>query len=177
MKPRLIVACGAALGSLLLAAGLTLLATRAVQITFPPAAGYPETTIAFRVARFGGDHIIGQTTRLHFASPEWAAKLTGGSWKRGAGGSYLAFACKASSSACMQATKGTGTYRYVLFPFTAAAPSTTGEYRLVWDVQPPGDFSHDATIVAPEPASFVLIASGAAMLAGVAVRLRRRQRK
>ena len=174
---RFAVVCGATLGLLVIAAVIAAaLATRPVKIIIPAGAGYPETTIAFRVGRLGGDHAIVYATSLKFASPEWTANFTGGRWKQSTGGSYLSFACEASSTACMQATKGTGNYRYVLYPFTGAAPSRTGEYRVAWDVQPPGDVLLDEVIV-PDPSSLVLFASGGAMLCGLFARRRRQRSK
>jgi hypothetical protein len=176
-RKQFVEGCGAILGLVLIAAGFVV-ATRSVKITIPAVAGYPETIVTFRVGLFGGDRAIGNATSLNFASSEWAAKLTGGRWKRSEGGTYVAFACEASSTACMQATNGTGTYKYVLYPFASGAPLRAGNYKLVWDVQPPGDLVSDETSVAvPEPASIVLLASGAVMLGGLFIRRRGKQRK
>jgi PEP-CTERM motif len=181
MKQRFVVLCGATLGLLLIAIGFAV-ATRQVKISLPGVAGYPETTMIFRVGQFGGERAIVRVESVQFSSPGWAAKLTDGRWKRSAGGTYVAFTCDPNSAACMKATNGMGSYRYVLYPFTTVAPSKPGQYSFNWDVQPPGDtlednVVQDVTTVVPEPASMLMIASGAAVLGGSLLRARRRQRK
>ena len=60
-----------------------------------------------------------------------------------AGGTYFKLTCQASSTPCLEATRGSGWYTDSLVPSTLPVPAAKGTYALVWDVNPPGDTIED----------------------------------
>ena len=139
------------------------------NIVIPKVLTYPTTTLTFSSsAVLAGSQIKAPDgIEVKFDNPSWAASVSSARWVTTGGGTYFRFTCEATSSACMQATKGSGSYIYVLQSSTTPAPSKNGRYEFTWDVNPPGDLIQDVIIVTPEPSTFVLLGMGLLGLLGV----------
>ena len=131
-------------------------------MVIPAYLSYPTTTL-----KFSSDAILAGTEMkapggidVKFDNPDWAASLSAAQWVTTGGGTYFRFTCAATSKACMQGTKGKGTYIYALQLRTTPPPAKNGNYALVWDVNPPGDLIVDGVAVTPEPSSFLFLAMG-----------------
>jgi hypothetical protein len=143
------------IGTLLLLAAMTA-AIFAWQthwtLVIPKVLTYPATTVTFSsnpvLARFSTRAARG--IQVKFDNPAWAASVSSAVWVTKAGGTKFQFTCDASSTSCMQATKGSGTYAYALSPSTLEAPNANGRYSRTWDVTPPGDLALDTVIGVPE---------------------------
>jgi hypothetical protein len=138
------------------------------NIVIPRVLSYPTTTLAFSVRSVfpGSPFVAADKIRVKFDNPNWAASVTEARVVTKAGGTYFKFTCQASSAACLEATRGSGSYTYALIPATLPAPSAKGTYALVWDVDPPGDTVSD-TAVLPEPSILVMLPAGLLGLLGM----------
>jgi hypothetical protein len=114
----------------------------------------------------GSPSVAPDKIRVTFDNPNWAASVTEARVVTKAGGTYFKFTCQASSAACLEATRGSGSYTYALTPSTLPAPSAKGTYAMVWDVNPPGDTVSD-TVVIPEPGILVMLPAGLLGLLGM----------
>jgi hypothetical protein len=166
---------------MLLILGTTIAAVHGLQtnhkIIIPKVLTYPTTTLAFSSkAVLPGSQVKAPTIRVKFDDPNWAATVSVARWVTVGGGTYFKFICEASSTRCMQATKGSGTYSYALTPTTDPAPRGYGYYALIWDVNPPGDTVTDASINVPEidPTNG---AAALALIAGAVLLIRGRRKK
>lgn len=138
------------------------------SIVIPKVLTYPTTTLTFssRAAILGSPSVAADKVQVRFDNPQWAATVSEAHLVTKAGGTYFKLTCQASSSACLEATHGTGLYTYSLVPSTLPAPSEKGTYALVWDVNPPGDTIQDVAVV-PEPATLIMLGGGLAGLLGI----------
>ncbi len=138
------------------------------NIVIPKVLTYPTTTLAFSARSMipGNPSVAVDKVRVTFDNPNWAASVTEVHFVTKAGGTYFKFACQASSAACLEATRGSGSYTYSLLPGTLPAPSSKGTYALVWDVNPPGDPVTD-TLVMPEPGILFMLGPGLVGLFGL----------
>jgi hypothetical protein len=136
-------------------------------IVIPKVLNYPTTTLTFSShAMIAGQRSVAPAdVTVKFDNPNWAATISDAHLVTHAGGTYFKLACQSSSTACLEATRGSGSYTYALVPSTLPAPSKKGTYSLVWDVNPPGDEILDAVAI-PEPSSLILLGSGLAGLLG-----------
>src|SRR5512146_1504979 len=136
------------------------------SITIPSVANYPTTTIRFSAPGIlnGSQPIAASSIKVSFNDANFSATPTGGQWITNASGTYFGFTCAPSSVACMQATRGKGSYTYKLVGPAFAAPTTTGRFHLNWDVNPPGDVVEDIVEV-PEPSTVFLFLAGMLALA------------
>jgi hypothetical protein len=165
---------------MLLILGTTIAAVHGRQsnykIVIPKVLTYPTTTLAFSSkAVLAGSQIKAPGgIRVKFDDPSWVASVSDARWVTTGGGTYFKFTCEATSTACMQATKGSGTYTYALTPTTQHAPSAYGyrKHSLNWDVTPPGDITDDEVSVTPEldpttgAAALVLITGAVLIIRG-----------
>jgi hypothetical protein len=139
------------------------------SVVIPRVLSYPTTTMTFssRGLFFYSQPITPSSIHVNFDNPSWSATISDVQWLTKGGGTYITFACAASSTACMQATRGKGSYKYSLMPTTSVAPSTVGKFALTWDVVPPGDLVLDGVVVsAPEPSSLSMLLLGLVLLLG-----------
>jgi hypothetical protein len=138
------------------------------NIVIPRVLSYPTTTLAFsaRTVIPGSPSIAADKISVKFDNPNWAASVTEARVVTKAGGTYFKLTCQASSAACLEATRGSGSYTYALTPSTLPAPSAKGTYALVWDVNPPGDKIED-TVAIPEPSILVMLPAGLLGLLGM----------
>jgi hypothetical protein len=163
-------------GVMLLILGTTVAAVHGLpsnhKIVIPKVLTYPTTTLEFSSQ-------APANIQVKFDSPSWAAFVSDVHWVTTGGGTYFKLSCEASSAACMQATKGTGTYTYALTPTTASAPRGYGHYALIWDVNPPGDLSFDQTIITPAVPEIdpTISAAALALIAGAVLVIRGRRKK
>jgi len=164
------------IGVTLLILGTTLAAVHGLpsnhKIMLPKVLTYPVTTLEFSSK-------APATIHVKFDNPSWAASVSDVHWATTGGGTYFKLTCEASSTACMQATKGTGKYTYALTPTTASAPRRYGRYALIWDVNPPGDLLFDSVIITPtvpeiDPTTGTV---ALALIAGVVLVIRGRRKK
>lgn len=130
-------------GTLIVAVVLILAAAHfrksSYNIVIPKVLSYPTTTLTFssKTAIVGSPSVAADNVRVLFDNPNWAAAVSEAHLVTNAGGTYFKFTCQASSQACLEATRGSGSYTYSLVPSTLPAPSKKGTYALVWDVNPP----------------------------------------
>ncbi|HXN98662.1 MAG TPA: hypothetical protein VN881_06275 [Candidatus Acidoferrales bacterium] len=138
------------------------------NIHIPKVLTYPTTTLAFSARSFipGAPSVAADKIRVTFDNPDWAASVSEARFLTSTGGTYFKFTCQASSTPCLQATRGSGSYTYSLLPSTLPAPSTRGTYAMVWDVNPPGDTVTD-TVVMPEPTVLFMLGPGLVGLFGL----------
>lgn len=138
------------------------------NIVIPRVLSYPTTTLTFSSKSWipGSPSVTADKIRVKFDNPNWAAAVSDAHLVTTAGGTYFKFACQASSAACLEATRGSGSYTYSLVPSTLPAPSAKGTYALVWDVNPPGDIVQDVVNV-PEPSILVMLGGGLVGLLGM----------
>jgi hypothetical protein len=131
------------------------------NIVIPKVLSYPTTTLTFssKSALPGSPSVGADGIIVKFDNPNWAATVSDAQLITKAGGTYFKFTCQASSAACLEATRGSGSYTYSLVPSTLPAPSKKGTYALVWDVNPPGDVVQDVLVI-PEPSTLVLLSGG-----------------
>ena len=131
------------------------------DIVIPKVLTYPTTTLAFssRSVLPGFPSVAADKIRVKFDNPNWAATVSEARLVTRKGGTYFKFTCQPSSTACMDATRGSGSYTYTLVPSTLPAPSAKGTYAMLWDVNPPGDTATDS-IVIPEPGVLVMLVPG-----------------
>jgi hypothetical protein len=139
----------------LLILGLTIATVHGLQtrhkIVIPNVLTYPTTTMTFSSKDVVADaQVKAPAIKVKFDNPNWAASVSNARWVNSGGGTYFKFTCEAASAACMQATKGTGTYTYVIALSTVAVPKSYGRYSYTWDVRPPGDIVCDGIINTPE---------------------------
>jgi hypothetical protein len=181
IKPCLGAAMHKVIAVTLLIVGTTIAAVHGLQtnhkIMIPKVLTYPTTTLAFSSkAVLSSSQVKAAAIRVKFDDPSWAASVSVARWVTTGGGTYFKFTCEASSTSCMQASKGLGTYTYALTPTTAPAPRGYGRYALIWDVNPPGDLVNDAGINVPEidPTTG---AAALALLAGAVLLIRGRRKK
>jgi hypothetical protein len=159
-------------GTLIVAVVLILAAAHfrksSYNIVIPKVLSYPTTTLTFssKTAIVGSPSVAADNVRVLFDNPNWAAAVSEAHLVTNAGGTYFKFTCQASSQACLEATRGSGSYTYSLVPSTLPAPSKKGTYALVWDVNPPGDTVQDV-LVLPEPDTLVLLSGGLLGLLGM----------
>lgn len=141
------------------------------SVVIPKVLSYPTTTLTFssRSLLFYSQPITRDAIHVMFDNANWSATISDVHWLTKGSGTYVTFTCQASSTACIQATGGKGSYRYSLLPSTATAPSTAGKYALAWDVVPPGDGVLDLAYVAvPEPSTLVMLGTGLLAVWGLA---------
>jgi hypothetical protein len=178
MSPRKMI-----LGTLTVAVLLILAAAYSKKsnynIVIPKVLSYPTTTLTFssKSAILGSPSVAADKIRVKFDNPNWAAAVSDAHLVTTAGGTYFKFTCQASSAACLEATRGSGSYTYSLMPSTLPAPSAKGTYALAWDVNPPGDMLQDIAVL-PEPSTLVMLGGGLLGLLSVrrwASRLRPRE--
>jgi hypothetical protein len=147
-------------------------------IVLPKVLTYPTTTLTFssKAVLAGSEIKTPGGVRVKFDDPSWAASVSDARWVTTGGGTYFKLTCEASSVACMQATKGSGTYTYALTPTAQPAPKGYGHNALIWDVNPPGDLFADASSGVPEidPTTG---AAALALLAGAVLLIRGRRKK
>lgn len=138
------------------------------NIVIPKVLAYPTTTLGFSAKSMlpGSPSVAADKIRVNFDNPNWAATVSEAHLLTNKGGTYFKFTCLASSTACLEATRGSGTYSYSLVPSTLPAPSAKGTYALVWDVNPPGDTVQDIMVV-PEPSVLVMLVPGLVGLLGL----------
>ena len=138
------------------------------NIVIPRVLSYPTTTLAFsaRTVIPGSPSVAADKIRVKFDNPNWAASVTEARVVTKAGGTYFKLTCQASSAACLEATRGSGSYTYALTPSTLPSPSAKGTYALVWDVNPPGDKVEDIETI-PEPSILVMLPAGLLGLLGM----------
>jgi hypothetical protein len=151
------------------------------KIVIPKVLTYPTTTLAFSSKAVLADSQVKAPggiggIRVKFDDPSWAASVSAARWMTTVGGTYFKFTCEASSTACMQATKGSGTYTYALTPTTDPVPRGYGRYALIWDVTPPGDQVFDLDANVPEIDSSSSIAA-LALITGAVLLIRGRRKK
>jgi hypothetical protein len=122
------------------------------SIVIPKVLTYPTTTLTFasRSAILGAPSVAADKVQVKFDNPNWAATVSEAHLVTKAGGTYFKLSCQASSTPCLEATRGSGSYTYSLVPSSLPAPAEKGTYALVWDVNPPGDTIQDVLVV-PEP--------------------------
>lgn len=160
-------------GVMLLIVGATILVEHGGQmkhrVVIPKVLTYPTTTLEFSSKASAG-------ARVRFDNPNWAASVSDVHWVTTGGGTYFKLTCETSSAACMQATKGKGTYIYALTPTTEAAPRGFGRYALLWDVNPPGDQIFDSVIAVPE-IDATTGGAALALVAGAVLLIRGRRKK
>lgn len=167
---------------MLLFLGTTIAAVHGPQtihkIVFPKVLTYPTTTLAFSSKAVLAGSQIKAPGRIgvKFDDPSWEASVSAARWVTTGGGTYFKFTCDESSAACMQATKGSGTYSYALTPTTEPAPKSYGRYALTWDVTPPGDLVFDLSVTVPEIDPTTGTAA-LALLAGVVLLVRGRRKE
>jgi hypothetical protein len=160
------------LGTLTAAVLVTLAAAHSrksnYSIVIPKVLSYPTTTLTFssKPALLGSSSVAADKIRVQFDNPNWAAAVSDVHLVTKAGGTYFKFACQASSAPCLEATRGSGSYTYSLFPSTLSAPSAKGTYALVWDANPPGDTVQDILVV-PEPNTLIMLGGGLGGLWGM----------
>jgi hypothetical protein len=147
-------------------------------ILFPKLLTYPTTTLAFssKAVLPGSQVKAPGAIRVKFDDPRWVASVSDARWVTTGGGTYFKFACEASSTPCMQATKGSGTYTYVLTPTAQPAPKAYGHYAYNWDVRPPGDILLESIHIVPEIDPTTGTAA-LALLAGAVLLVRGRRKK
>jgi hypothetical protein len=138
------------------------------NIVIPKVLTYPTTTLAFSAKSMlpGSPSVAADKVHVTFDNPNWAATVSEVHLVTKTGGTYFKFACQPSSTACLEATRGSGSYTYSLVPSTLPAPSAKGTYALVWDVNPPGDTVTDV-LVMPEPSVLVMLVPGLFGLLGL----------
>jgi hypothetical protein len=130
------------------------------NIVIPKVLSYPTTTFTF------SSNAVPGGIAVKFDDPNWSATVSDARVVTTEGGTYFKLTCQASSTACLQATRGKGSYIYTLVPSTLPAPSRKGTYKLAWDVNPPGDIVEDVINV-PEPSTFFMLGMGLVGLLGV----------
>lgn len=137
-------------------------------IVIPKVLTYPTTTLTFssHAVLAGSRSVAPSGVAVKFDDPNWAAAVSEAHLVTTAGGTYFKLSCQASSAACLQATRGSGSYTYALVPSGLPAPSKKGSYALAWDVNPPGDVVLD-NVVVPEPGSLLLLGTGLLALVGL----------
>ena len=138
------------------------------SIVIPKVLTYPTTTLTFsaKPAILGSPSVAANRVQVKFDNPNWAATVSEAHLLTKTGGTYFKLTCQASSSPCLEATRGSGSYTYSLVPSTLPAPAAKGTYALVWDVNPPGDTVEDVAVV-PEPGTLIMLAGGLAGLLGI----------
>jgi len=167
MSLRKMIAGGSTVAALLILAA-AYSRKSSYNIVIPKVLSYPATTLTFssESAILGSPSVAAYKVRVKFDNPNWAAAVSDAHLVTTAGGTYFKFTCQASSAACLEATRGSGSYTYSLVPSTLPAPSANGTYALVWDVNPPGDTILDIVGV-PEPSILVMLGGGLLGLSGM----------
>jgi PEP-CTERM motif len=138
------------------------------SIVIPKVLTYPTTTLTFasRSAILGAPSVAADKVQVKFDNPNWAATVSEAHLVTKAGGTYFKLSCQASSTPCLEATRGSGSYTYSLVPSSLPAPAEKGTYALVWDVNPPGDTIQDVLVV-PEPNTLFMLGGGLVGLLGL----------
>lgn len=130
----------------------------------PGVLSYPTTTLSFSFRSLLGHTfpVLPAGVSATFDNPNWAATVSAIHWKTTSSGTYVKFTCRPDSSACMQATGGTGSYTYSLLPSTDLAPAKAGQYTLTWYVNPPGGYHDDdqLNVTTPETGTLLLVGVG-----------------
>ena len=137
-------------------------------IVIPKVLTYPTTTLTFasKPAILGSSTVTADKVQVKFDNPDWAATVSEAHLVTKAGGTYFKLTCQASSTPCLEATRGSGSYTYSLVPSTLPVPAAKGTYALVWDVNPPGDTIVD-NLVVPEPSTLIMLGGGLVGLLGI----------
>ena len=140
------------------------------SIVIPKVLSYPTTTLTFSSKAVVADsHAVSPgAVHVQFDDPNWSAAVSDARWITYAGGTYFTFTCDQASAPCLKATAGKGSYTYSLVPTSTSAPSKNGTYSLTWDVVPPGDQVQDTVVIAPEPATLMLLGTGLLGVLGIA---------
>ena len=140
------------------------------SIVIPKVLSYPTTTLTFSSkAVLADSHAVSPgAVHVQFDDPNWSAAVSDARWITSAGGTYFTFTCNQSSTPCLKATAGNGSYTYSLSPASASAPSKNGTYSFTWDVFPPGDLVQDVIVVSPEPGALILLGTGLLGVLGIA---------
>ena len=136
-------------------------------VVIPKGLSYPTTTFMFSSKAVPG------SIAVKFDDPNWSATVSDARIVTTGGGTYFKLTCQASSTACLEATHGKGSYTYSLVPSNLPVPSKKGTYKLAWDVNPPGDVFTDSMIV-PEPSTLFMLGMGLVGL-GLLVGIKRRR--
>ncbi len=165
MRSRNIIIGTLVVAVLLLAAAYSRKST--YNIVIPKVLTYPTTTLAFSSRPIlGSPSVAADKIRVKFDDANWAATVSEAHVVTKAGGTYFKFTCQPSSTVCLEATRGSGSYTYSLVPSTLPAPSVRGTYAMIWDVNPPGDTVQDI-IQMPEPNVLVMLVPGLLGLLGL----------
>lgn len=137
-------------------------------IVIPKVLTYPTTTLTFasKPAILSSSTLTADKVQVKFDNPDWAATVSEAHLVTKAGGTYFKLTCQASSTPCLEATRGSGSYTYSLVPSTLPVPAAKGTYALVWDVNPPGDTIEDVAVV-PEPSTLIMLGGGLVGLLGI----------
>jgi hypothetical protein len=152
---------------LLAASGVASAGQSDYNVTIPKVSSYPTTNFSFQSSAVSSDShaVTPGAVKVKFDNPDWSATVSEANWNPSGAGTFLKLTCSPKSVVCLRATRSLGTYKYVLLPEGAAAPSKNGTYALVWDVRPPGDLVTDVVAVTPEPATLGLMVTGLLVLA------------